>query len=172
MRIVICCFFLLAGTSVYGQDSGFLTENPLQELKEELDRVLAEAGLPFSEIQDSRIVLMIDERRRASEELFGNLQDFAAGPTQGQQADQLNSAIAWMHREFLNRIGAYLTEQQMAVWNEFVDGGGLGSLLASETEAAQTSDQTQYVRIHADAYTAEDDSFRLARSSNGNGFAH
>ncbi len=169
MRIVICCFFLLAGTSVYGQDSGFLTENPLQELKEELDRVLAEAGLPFSEIQDSRIVLMIDERRRASEELFGILQDFAAGPTQGQQADQLNSAIAWMHREFLNRIGAYLTEQQMAVWNEFVDGGGLGSLLASETEAAQTSDQTQYVRIHADAYTAEDDSFRLARSSNGNG---
>ena len=104
MRIVIYCFFLLAGSSVYGQDSGFLTENPLQELKEEVDRVLAEAGLPFSETQDSRIALMIDERRRASEELFGNLQDFAAGPTQGQQADQLNSAIDWMQGEFLSRI--------------------------------------------------------------------
>ena len=169
MRIVICCFFLLAGTSVYGQDSGFLTENPLQELKEELDRVLAEAGLPFSETQDSRIALMIDERRRASEELFGNLQDFAAGPTQGQQADQLNSAIDWMQGEFLSRIGGYLTEEQAAVWDGFIGGGGLGRLLASETEAAQTNDQTQYVRIHTDPYTAEDDSYRLGRSSNGNG---
>ncbi len=169
MRAFVCCFFLLAGSSVYGQDSGFLTENPLQELKVEVDRILAEAGLPFSEGQDSQIALMIDERRRASEELFGNLQDFAAGPTQGQQADQLNSAIDWMQGEFLNRIGGYLTEEQAAVWDGFIGGGGLGRLLASETEAAQTNDQTQYVRIHADAYTAEDDAYRLGRSSNGNG---
>ena len=169
MRVFVCCFLLWAVPAVLAQDSGFFTENPLQELKDEVDRVLAEAGLPFSEDQDGRIALMIDERRRASEELFGNLQDFADGPTDGQQADQLNSAIDWIRGEFLDRIGGYLTEGQAAVWDEFIGGGGLGVLPASETGSAETDDQTLYVRIRADAYTAEDDAYRLGRSSNGDG---
>ena len=111
MRVITNAGLLLfVSVAALAQD-GLLTENPLEELKAEVERVLDEAGLPFSEGEDRQIVLIMDERRRASEELFGDLQDFTAGPTQGQQADELLSAINWMQGEFLTLIGNFLTEE-------------------------------------------------------------
>src|SRR5215813_7146055 len=82
--------------------------NPLAELKDEVQRVLADAQVPFTEEQERAVVLMMEDRRQASEDLFGNLMDFRAGPTQGQDADHLRSAIAWMREEFLKRLQDYL----------------------------------------------------------------
>ena len=61
------------------------TQNPLPELKEQVKVALAEAGLPFTDEQDKAIVLMMEDRRRSAEDLFGQTMDFTAGPTQGQQ---------------------------------------------------------------------------------------
>ena len=170
LRVVVFAIFLFACNSTYAQDSGLLTENPLQALKQEVERILNDAGLPFSGDQDSQIVLMMEERRRASEELFGNLQDFTAGPTQAQQADQLRSAIEWMQGEFLSQIDEFLNDEQAVIWDAFVVEGGLDAISTTNAgEAVESNDQTQYVRIHSDAYTAEDDSYRLGRNSNGNG---
>ena len=66
--------------------------NPLSTLNEQVKEVLAKAAVPFSEDQERAIALMMEERRRASEELFGSLMDFRSGPTQGQEEDRLRSA--------------------------------------------------------------------------------
>ena len=107
MSVVILVIFLL-------QASG---ANPLAELKDELKRVLADAGLPFTEEQESAVAIMMEDRRRASEDLFGDLMNFQAGPTRGDDADHLRSAIEWLRTEFLNRLQDYLTPQQLAAWS-------------------------------------------------------
>ncbi|MCZ6772026.1 MAG: hypothetical protein O7G83_08595 [Proteobacteria bacterium] len=63
----------------------------MAQLKDEVEDVLAEAGLPFTEEQDDAIILMVADRRQASEELFGGLQDFSAESTQGQEADRMQN---------------------------------------------------------------------------------
>ena len=72
---------LVLPSSVFAQDGTLTGENPLAVLKLEVDRVLEEAALPFTDAQDSAIILMMEDRRQASEELFGDLMDFSAGPT-------------------------------------------------------------------------------------------
>jgi hypothetical protein len=164
----ISLLLLFVGTG-FAQDGGLLTENPMAELKAAVDNVLDREGIPFSVEQDRQIILMMDERRRASEELFGDLQDFTAGPTQGQEADELRSAIEWMQGEFLARIDEYLTDAQAEAWEAALASGEFTAFGAGESgQESEGSDQTQYVRIHSDAYTAEDDSYRLGRNSNGN----
>ena len=64
-------------------------ENPLTQLRDEVKAVLAAAQLPFTAEQETAIALMMEDRRQASEQLFGDLMDFRAGPTQGQEADRL-----------------------------------------------------------------------------------
>jgi hypothetical protein len=59
-------------------------DNPLAELKEEVTRVLSGAKLPFTEDEERAIALMMEDRRKASEELFGNLTDSAADPLRGR----------------------------------------------------------------------------------------
>lgn len=143
-------------------------ENPLAQLKEEVDRVLVAAGFEFTAEQENSIVLMMEDRRRASEELFGALMDFRAGPTRGQENDRLRSAIEWMQGEFLTRLDNYLTTEQTAAWNGFIDIGGLEALGIEESGANPLeAEQTQYVRIHSNAYTAEDDDYRFGQSGSG-----
>jgi hypothetical protein len=105
---------------------------------------------------------MMEERRRASEELFGNLMDFRGGPTQGQEEDRLRSAIDWMRNEFLRNLTDYLTEQQNVVWT-----GHLDTMAATQdaTPRAQTSDQTQYVRINNNSFTAENNGYGSGSST-------
>ena len=146
MSAVILVIFLL-------QASG---ANPLAELKDELKRVLADAGLPFTEEQESAVAIMMEDRRRASEDLFGDLMNFQAGPTRGDDADRLRSAIEWMRTEFLNRLQDYLTPQQLAAWGAHF-----------ENKDQQKAARTEYVRINNNAFTAEDGPYRFGQNGGG-----
>ena len=113
-RLILYALLLLAPPDAIAAQEAAV--NPLAELNDELTATLAEAGLPFSEDQAKAIALMMEERRRASEELFGDLMDFRSGPTQGQEADRLKSAIEWMRAEFLGSLTGYLTDAQADAW--------------------------------------------------------
>jgi hypothetical protein len=135
--------------------------NPLAELNDELTSTLSDAGVPFSEDQTKAIALMMEERRRASEGLFGDLMDFRGGPTQGQEADRLKSAIEWMRTEFLNNLTGYLSEPQAEVWARHrqpavTTSPGLAAAGAAAAVAPPAPSQTQYVRINNNSFTAED----------------
>lgn len=137
-------------------------------LKSEVERVLAEADLPFTEAQNDAIALMMEDRRQASEELFGDLFDFSAGPTQGQDSDRLRSAIEWMRNEFLTNLRGFLTPAQLEAWTlgaDLPEAAGLeGS--AGRIPSQASPSQTQFVRINNNSFTAEDSSFRFGRSGN------
>jgi hypothetical protein len=141
--------------------------NPLATLNAELVATLADAGVPFSEEQAKAVTLMMEERRRASEELFGNLMDFRGGPTQGEDADRLKSAIEWMRSEFLSRLAEYLTKAQAQVWAAHRQGGpgppsaGLSPATDAEPDAPS---ETQYVRINSNGFTAEDSGYSISGS--------
>jgi hypothetical protein len=131
-------------------------ENPLAALNEEVRQALAAAGVPFSPDQERAIALMMEERRRASEDLFGDLMNFRSGPTQGQEEDRLRSAIEWMRGEFLRNLGAYLTDAQAAVWGTHRERQAAS---AAETTRAERSAETQYVRINNNTFTAENNGY-------------
>jgi hypothetical protein len=137
--------------------------NPLSALNDEVGRVLADAGVPISPDQERAIALMMEERRRASEELFGDLMDFRSGPTQGQEQDRLRSAIDWMRGEFLRNLADYLTEPQKVAWDAHLEQQAAAG--TDETPAAQRSEQTQYVRINNNAFTAENNGFNAGSST-------
>jgi hypothetical protein len=151
-------------------------QNPLAALKATAERVLEESGVPFSQEQKSAVDFMMEDRRKASEDLFGDLFNFAAGPTQGQDADRLNSAIEWMRNEFLLRFRTLLTAEQMEVWTRFENTGGLrpqdpGSSEEVRSAAPRPRNQTQFVRINNNSFTAEDSNFRFGRGTQGQGQA-
>src|SRR5262245_59881652 len=118
MRVTMI-LWVLAGP-VIGQER-LTADSPLVVLKDEVKRVLEMAQLPFTDEQERAVILMMEDRRRASEDLFGGLMDFSAGPTQGQDADRLRSAIEWMRNEFLTRLENYLSEEQLAVWKRHLE---------------------------------------------------
>lgn len=142
-----------------------IAENPLAQLKEEVKRVLAEAQLPFTNEQEEAIILMMEDRRRASENLFGNLMDFRAGPTRGDDYDRLNSAIAWIRTEFLNRLQDYLRPEQLSIWSYYMESslGRKDSAISGEREPSvqRQQSQTQYVRINNNTFTTEDNGYRF-----------
>ena len=117
MRKTLLIFALLiAGMPLFGQQPASTAENPLAKLKDEVKAALQTAGIPFTEEQEKAVILMMEDRRKASEDLFGDLMNFQAGPTRGQDADRLQSAISWMRNEFLSRLKDYLTPPQLAAW--------------------------------------------------------
>jgi len=145
--------------------------NPLAELKDDVKRVLADARLPFTEEQERAIVLMMEDRRQASEDLFGDLMNFRAGPTQGQEADRLRSAIEWLREEFLKRLQDYLRPEQLSAWNVYYETAGRQQRSRTEDDRATASQsqqaQTQYVRINNNAFTAEDGPYRFGQNGKG-----
>src|SRR5262245_2013370 len=144
--------------------------NPLAELKEEVKRVLMDANVPFTEDQERAVVLMMEDRRQASEDLFGDLMNFRAGPTQGQDADRLRSAIAWMREEFLKRLQDYLRPEQVSAWNSYYEAATRQAVQRAEEGSLPTRDQqaqTQYVRINNNAFTAEDGPYRFGQGGKG-----
>lgn len=162
MRVLLLTLLVVAGP-VSAQGPAVRADNPLSAINRELISVLGAAGLPLTPDQEREIALMMEERRRASEDLFGGLMDFQAGPTSGQDADRLRSAIAWMRTEYLRLLDGYLTPEQLGAWERHraasphaadptAAGGNAGS-------AASALSQTQYVRINNNAFTAEDGSF-------------
>jgi hypothetical protein len=158
----LCLVLLAAAAPVAGQepagpapqDATSAGDNPLVALNDELAGALASASVPFSQEQVRAIAMMMEDRRRASEELFGGLMDFRRGPTEGEQEDRLRSAIEWMRGEFIRSVTGYLTSEQAVVWERFQ-----AERLAEATGEAASQDQTQYVRINNNAFTAEDDNF-------------
>ena len=147
MKGVILAILLLAGPLQGRQLSG---ANPLAELKDEVKRVLAEANLAFTEEQERAIVIMMEDRRRASEDLFGDLMNFQAGPTRGDDADHLRSAIEWMEGEFLKRLQDYLTPEQLAAWVAYRESAGERKTSRSQDDLVPVGNnqqaRTQYVR--------------------------
>jgi len=161
LRVVPVVFVLLfAAVPAMAQESVASADNPLATLKADLTRVLAGANLPFETEQDRAITLMMEDRLQASETLFGGLMDFRGGPTSGQDAERLQSAIGWLRNEFLTRVIDYLTPEQQTVWNGYRSSTTASADSGVETPSAQRPQQTQYVRINNNRFTAEDVQFR------------
>jgi hypothetical protein len=130
--------------------------NPLAALNALVQQVLTDAMLPVSDDQERAIALMMEERRRASEELFGSLMDFSGGPTQGQEEDRLRSAIDWMRNEFLQNLSGYLSAEQNAAWTAYrtkvMD-------VSADSSGAGSAGETQYVRINNNRFTSENNGY-------------
>lgn len=161
MKVLFFLVFLTVARIAAGQDAppapADEAANPLAALNEQVKQVLAAAEVPVSAEQERAIALMMEERRRASEELFGNLMDFRGGPTQGQEEDRLRSAIDWMRNEFLRNLAGYLTEPQNSAW--MAHQTRIASDGSAERPRAQRSEETQYVRINNNAFTAENNGY-------------
>ena len=161
MKALIFTLLLLGAVPAVAQEAppGENTaENPLAALNDQVKALLEQAAVPFSEEQERAIALMMEERRRASEELFGNLMDFRSGPTQGQEADRLRSAIEWMRSEFVAHLAEYLTPAQRAAWDAHRAAAAVVAA-ATENPTPQRATETQYVRINSNAFTAENNGF-------------
>lgn len=162
VRWSVVLLLSLVPASLLAQGTPLAGDNPLAELKAEVTRVLAEAKLPFTDEQDRAIALMMEERRQASEGLFGNLMDFRAGPTQRQEEERLRSAIEWLRTEFIAQLQNHLTPEQLVVWNRFQQ--ARDQISANGRDAGRPNlgrqQQTQYVRINNNAFTAEDAQYR------------
>src|SRR5256712_11366025 len=117
MKHVLILFLLTA--PLFAQQKPTTTQNPLDKLHDQAKAVFEKAGVPFSEDQEKSVTLMIEDRRQASEDLFGQLMDFRGGPVQGQQQDRAVAAIKWMHDEFKKRLREYLTEEQRPIWERY-----------------------------------------------------
>src|SRR5687767_13769615 len=104
---------------------------------------------------------MMEERRRASEDLFGSLMDFTSGPTQGQEADRLRSAIDWMRNEFLTQLENFLTADQLAAWSRYRETTTAAEAASGPQRGGQRppQQQTQFVRINNNSFTAEQPNF-------------
>ena len=165
---ILICLLLSFAFPSFSQEQSLEADNPLAQLKDEVKRVLAEASQPFSEDQEKAIILMMEDRRKASEDLFGGLMDFRAGPTQGQEADRLRSAIEWMRNEFLGRLQNYLTPPQISAWSRFRETASAQPVAAGALVRRPAPTQTQYVRINNNAFTSEDDTYRLTRNTGAN----
>ena len=163
--MLVVILLLLFATPLTAQEPPSDAENPVTALKAEVERVLVDAALPFTPEQDRAIVLMLEERRRASEDLFGGLMDFRSGPTTGQEADRLRSALEWMRQEFISRLTDYLTPEQFEAWSR-----SYSASTAPEVAGRKPLAETQFVRINNNAFTAEDPFYRFGPFFGGPGF--
>jgi hypothetical protein len=160
VRLALAVAALLAAAPLAAQETVGTVDNPLASLKADLVRVLATAELPFEPEQDRALTLMMEDRLQASEQLFGGLMDFRSGPTSGQEAERLQSAIGWLQGEFLTRVNDYLTPDQLQVWNAYRASTDAPAATGVEEVRAPRPQQTQYVRINNNRFTAEDEDFQ------------
>ena len=130
-------------------------KNPLIELRDELKQTLESAGVPFTEEQEKAIALMMEDRRQASEDLFGQLMDYRGGPVQGQQQDRAVAAIQWIEGEFKKRLGSYLSKEQMAAWESHEKVKAATAEKAGTAPPPAAPQQTQLIRINNNMFTAE-----------------
>ena len=150
-------------------DGGLLTRNPLDVIKDELVQVLQGAGVPFTAEQDQAIIFVLEESRRASEQLFGNIMNFSSGPPRGEQLDRAMAGIAWMNEDFSDRVREYLTPEQLLVWDAHVESRAAD--IEESEGTAGTSRQIQQIRINRNAFTAERQYSGSASSGGSYGFA-
>ena len=164
MRIIVFSLvsLVLATAAFAQQGEGLLVENPLDEIRSALAEILEESGIPFTEDQAQAIALVMDEQRRATEELFGQVLDFRGGPPRGAQLDQALAGIAFMSESFLESLEPVLTPEQNEAWMAARLKGAVpeGAQIGAEAGGAVvggggTSDQISQIRINNNPYTAE-----------------
>lgn len=162
---------MIAGSAFGQQQDGIVVQNPLDEIRGALARTLEAAGVPFTDAQVRAISLAMDEQRRATEELFGQVLDFSGGPPQGAQRDRALAAIEWMSTQFLASLDAVLTPPQAEAWTRARQEGAvpliarLGAAAGVTTQPrggrgggsgrGGTSQQIAQVRINNNPFTAE-----------------
>src|SRR5712671_2341950 len=112
LKRALALLFLLA-TPLFAQQKTVTIRNPLDQIHDQVKVVFERAGTPFTEDQEKAIAGMIEDRRQASEDLFGQLMDFRAGPVQGEQQDRAVAGIKWMNDEFAKHLVEYLTREQL-----------------------------------------------------------
>jgi len=140
--------------SVAAQDEDTLfTRNPLDEIRDELIKVLEDAGLPFTIGQEESITFVLEESRRASEQLFGDVMNFRSGPPRGERLDQAMAGINWMNEDFAKRVRKYLNPDQLDVWDAYIE-SRMEAAEESEGDAG-TSQQVQQIRVNRNPFTAE-----------------
>ena len=153
-------YFIALAVSVYlpvaQEQTGFSTRNPLDEIRDELVMVLSDAQVPFTDDQSHSIALVLEESRRASESLFGEVMDFSNGPPQGERLDRARAGIRWMNEDFSKRVRNSLTAKQLKAWDQHL------AMKAAETEitptkegTAGTKEQVQQIRINNNPFTTE-----------------
>ena len=156
LRLVLVC--LLWNAFAHAQ---FTARNPLDELTDQLTEVLANANVSFTAEQAQELALFIEEQRQASEDLFGVIMDFSAGPPPGEQRDRALAGIQWMHDEFRKKLPDFLTAEQKAAWEAFESRGvAIGARIEGAGVGGAQADQVQQIRIVNNAFNAE-----TARSS-------
>jgi hypothetical protein len=98
---LMALLLLLPVASTGAQEGeGIFTRNPLDEIRDELIKVLENASLPFTAEQEKAIAFVLEESRRASEQMFGDIMDFRNGPPQGEDRDRALAGIAWMNEDW------------------------------------------------------------------------
>src|SRR5262245_1532493 len=149
-RIGVMCTLL--ATAAFAQ----LTErNPVDELKDQVTKVLADSKVPFSAEQEKQLALLIEEERQASENLFGITWDFSQGPPQGEQRDQALAGIQWMYDELKKKLPSYMTEEQRAAWDKYE---GRQAVAAPEIEGSPKPSEKgkiQQIRVTNNAFNVE-----------------
>ena len=156
---------LLSGSTFARQEGGLVVQNPLDEILVALAGTLTDSGVPFTEEQVRAIALVMDEQRRATEELFGQVLDFSAGPPRGARLDRALAGIAWMTEAFLANVDDVLTQEQGEAWiRARLDGtvpesarlsGAAGPQGGPARGGAGSSRQIAQIRINNNRYTAE-----------------
>ena len=142
-----------------------MVQNPLDEILVALAGTLADSDLPFTEEQVEAIALVMDDQRRATEDLFGQVLDFSGGPPQGARLDRALAGIAWMTEVFLASVDDVLTPEQGEAWMRArLDGtvpesarlsGENGAQGGPDRGGAGSSRQIVQIRINNNRYTAE-----------------
>ena len=136
-----------------------MVQNPLDEIRLALAGTLADSGLPFTDEQVQAIALVMDEQRRVTEELFGQVLDFSGGPPQGARLDQALAGIAFMSEAFLENVNDALTPEQSEAWTAARVAGTVpqSARLGGEGDrgGAGSSSQIAQIRINNNPYTTE-----------------
>ncbi len=133
-----------------------VTQNPLDQLKEQLATILAEAGVPFTPIQEGQVALLVEEQRQASENLFGDIMDFSNGIPEGAERDRALASIQWIHDAFRAKLPDYLTTDQRAVVEAFESRGGtLAATIDGAEEAGAEASQIQQIRVTNNTFNVE-----------------
>jgi hypothetical protein len=151
---------VLLASSLAAQSS---ERNPVDELKDQVSRVLREAGVPFTAEQDKQLALLMEDQRQASENLFGIVWDFSNGPPQGEQRDQALAGIQWMHDEFKKKLPSYMTDPQRAAWEKYESAEATVAARIEGTSEAQKG-KIQQIRVTNNAFNVE-----TATTSGNNG---
>ena len=157
LKRALTLLFLLA-TPLFSQQKPTTAKNPLDQFRDKATEVLERAGTPFSPDQEKAIATMIEDRRQASEDLIGQLMDFRGGPVQGNQLDRAVAGIKSMIDEFRMNLREGLTREQLAAWEIFEAGEGahlLDQIIKSLTGGSSAKQETQFMRITNNAFTAE-----------------